>query len=82
MGYCKVRCLDFGIKMWECRKKAAQLLKSMSRLTDRQEKKDCMINLAFTCSLDLYKISIFFVNQTFSIMNKPFFEVKKSCGSA
>ena len=41
-----------------------------------------MIYIAFTCSLDLYNISNFTVNQTFSIMNKLFFKVKKTCGSA
>ena len=41
-----------------------------------------MIYIAFTCSLDLYNISNFTVNQTFSIMNKSFFKVKKTCGSA
>ena len=41
-----------------------------------------MIYLAFTCSLDLYKTSNLIINQTFLTMNKSFFEVKKSCGSA
>ena len=36
-----------------------------------------MIYIAFKCSLDLYNISNFTVNQTFSIMNKLFFKVKK-----
>ena len=39
-----------------------------------------MIYLAFTCSLDLYNVSNIFVNQMFSMMNKSFFKVKKSCG--
>ena len=36
-----------------------------------------MIYIAFTCSLDLYDISNFNVNQMFSIMNKLFFKIKK-----
>ena len=40
-----------------------------------------MIYKAFTCSFDLYNISNFIINQTFSIMNKSFFKLKKICGS-
>ena len=49
---------------------------------DLQEQNNCMICIAFTCSLDLYNKSNFIVNQTFSIMNIPFFKVRKTCGSA
>ena len=45
-----------------------------------------MIYITFTCSSDLYNkwnFIVFIVNQTFSIMNKSFFKVKKkTCGSA
>ena len=36
-----------------------------------------MIYKAFTCSFDLYNISNFIINQTFSIINKSFFKLKK-----
>ena len=50
--------------------------------TDLQEQNNCMICIAFKCSLDLYNISNRIVNQTCSIMNKSFFKVKKPCRSA
>ena len=45
--------------------------------TDLQEQNNHMICIAFTCSLDLYNTLNLIVNQTFSIMNKSFFKVKK-----
>ena len=41
-----------------------------------------MICITFTCSLGLYNISNLIMNQMFSIMNKSFFKVKKTCRSA
>ena len=45
--------------------------------TDLQEQNNCMICIAFTCSLDLYNILDLIVNQTFSITNESFLKVKK-----